>query len=106
SADMFGWGGSSSGPGDVSTDPLADIFDAQAGIFDRITDYDQSSGHYDFSESDQLSVSRLVSGLFNHGNGQPADALVRLVEDASNTFALFQVDMDGSGAGGWLTLAR
>src|SRR6185295_360525 len=52
-------------------------------------------------ESDQLSVSRLVGG-----SGQPAGSLVRLVEDASNTFALFQVDMDGSGPGGFVTLAR
>ena len=105
-ADMFSWGGASIGPGDVFTDPLTDIFDAQAGIFDRITDFNQSSGHFDAQESDQLSVSKLVAGLYNHGAGQPADSLVRLVEDASNTFALFQIDMDGSGPGGWLTLAR
>jgi len=106
-SDMFVWGGNSIGPGDVQTDPMTDIFDAQAGIFDRITDFNQgSSGHYDAQESDQLSVSRLVSGLWNHGTGQAADSLVRLVEDSSNTFALFQVDMDGSGSGGWLTLAR
>jgi len=105
-SDMFLWGGVSIGPGDVVTDPMTDIFDAQAGIFDRITDFNQSSGHYDSQESDQLSVSRLVAGLYNHGAGQPADSLVRLVEDTSNTFALFQVDMDGSGAGGWLTLAK
>src|SRR5262249_53397852 len=50
--------------------------------------------------------SRFVAGLYNHGAGQPVDSLVRLVEDGSNTFALFQVDIDGSGPGGWLTLAR
>jgi len=107
SADMFVWGGSSIGPGDVHTDPMQDIFDAQAGIFDRITDFNQgNSGHYDATESDQLGLFPLLSGLYNHGAGQPVDSIVRLVEDASNTFALLQVDMDGSGSGGWLTLAR
>jgi len=102
-SDMYVGGGASIGPGDVTTDPMTDIFDAQAGIFDRITDFNQgNSGHYDWQESDQLSVSRFMSGL----SGQPVDSLVRLVEDASNTFALFQVDIDGSGPGGWLTLAR
>src|SRR3954453_2778956 len=106
-ADMFVWGGASNGPGDVPTDPLTDIFDAQAGVFDRITDFNQgNSGHYDSQESDQPSVVRLLGGLYNHGAGQPVDSLVRLVEDASNTFALFQIDMDGTGPGGWLTLAR
>lgn len=102
--DMFVWGGASIGPGDVQTDPNTDIAEARAGIFDRITDFDQSAGHYELGEADQLSVARFMAGLY--GSGQPVSSLVRLVEDSSNTFALFQVDVDGSGPEGWLTFAR
>jgi hypothetical protein len=117
-ADMFAFGGSyiiydpnvnSSDPLAhlVHNDPLAVIAEGKAGIFDRITDFNRgNSGSYDSNESDSLSVSQLTAGSYNHGHGQPADSLVRLVEDASNTFALAQVDIDGSGPESWVTLAR
>jgi hypothetical protein len=91
----------------VHNDPFAVVAEGKAGIFDRITDFDRgNSGSFDPNESDALNVSQLVSGIYNNGNGQPASSLVRLVEDASNTFALFQVDIDGAGPETWVTLAR
>ena len=59
------------------------------------------------SEGDQIDLSAILSGAYNHGSGQPVASLVRAVEDASGIFAYLQVDTDGAANGAnWLTVAR
>ena len=81
------------------------LSEAQSGVFDRIVDYNQgNSGSFNGSEGDRLELSALLAGPYNHGNGLPVASLVRLIEDASNSFALLQIDPSGSGS--WVTVAR
>ena len=62
-----------------------DITDAQQGVLNRI-------GDYNYSESDQISLSGL----------NLSSSSVRIMADASNTFARLQVNVGGT----WLTLTR
>jgi len=108
-ADMFAFGGTyvTYDPNVNTADPLAHlvhhhplavIAEGKAGIFDRITDFNQgNSGTYNAGESDSLKVANLVAGNAS---------LVRLFEDSSKTFTLLQVDIDGGGAEPWVTIAR
>jgi Ca2+-binding RTX toxin-like protein len=78
----------------------AALTDAKAAspVFDEVTDY---------SSGDQIDLSALLMQAFNHGNGQTVGSLVRAVEDSSKTFALLQVDTDGSANGAnWTTIAK
>ena len=81
----------------VHNHPLAVIAEGKAGIIDRITDFNQGNGGYNAGESDLLKVANLVAGDASK---------VRLVQDASNTFAHLQIDIDGGGAEPWVTIAR
>ena len=81
------------------------LTNAQSGIVDRVTDYDQSGGAFSAGEGDQLDLSAILSAAYNGGAGQPATALVRVV--ASGSGANLQVDADGAANGaGWITIAR
>ncbi|MBV9701356.1 MAG: FG-GAP repeat protein, partial [Methylobacteriaceae bacterium] len=105
-ADTLAGGG---GP-DTFVFGAAALADAQAGvpIFDRVTDYDQgNNGSYAAGEGDQLDLSAILSPAFNHGSGQTVDALVRVAEDPSGTFARVEIDPDGAANGtSFFTIAR
>jgi hypothetical protein len=86
-----------SGP-DVFAFDAAALTDAQAGIFDRITDYH-------LAEGDQLDLSALLAAAF--AGGQPAGALVRVIDHGGATFSELQIDSDGGANGAhWLTIAH
>src|SRR5262249_30729440 len=74
------------------------------GSSDRITDYDQgNAGAYRVNEGDVIDVAALLS----NGGGQPIGSLVRVVMDASGTFATLQVDRDGAANGAkWIAAVR
>ena len=92
------------------------IFDATAltdatavtPIFDRFTDYNQgNSGEYSIAEGDQLDLSVLLSGAYNHGSGQSVSSLVHVAQDASGAFARVLVDPDGAANGAnFVAIAR
>jgi serralysin len=72
----------------------------QAGtsIVDHILDYN-------FSQGDTLDFSALLSAAY--GSGQAANSLVRVLEDASGTTAILQIDRDGTASNAdWTTVAR
>jgi RTX calcium-binding nonapeptide repeat (4 copies) len=100
-SDWFVFGGSAIGPGDVNMDPLSVLYNAEAGVYSRISDFDQGNhGYYDTGESDRVDVAPLVSVL-NDG-GASVGALVQIVEDTSGTFAWLEFH----GPMGWATIAR
>ncbi|MCK1706009.1 VCBS repeat-containing protein [Bradyrhizobium sp. 146] len=69
-------------------------------LIDRVTDYT-------ISEGDQIDLSGLVGTAYSQGNGETVASLVRVAEDASNGFALLQIDSDGAANGSaFLTIAR
>jgi hypothetical protein len=82
--------------------------DARAAIplVDHITDFDQgNSGTYNAAEGDQIDLSALLSTAF--GAGQTIDSLAWAIEDPSGTFALLQIDTDGTANGAhWVTIAQ
>ena len=99
------------GPGsDKFVFDLAALPDAQAGtpIFDRIFDFNQgNNGAYAASEGDQFDFSALLATAHNNGNGQPVDALARVIRDAIDGSSVLQIDPDGSANGtNWITVAR
>lgn len=79
--------------------------DAQAmALLDTVTDYDLSSGAYNFSEGDQIELSALLAGAY--GAGQAVASLVRAMENNAGTAATLQVDLDGTGtASTWVSIA-
>ena len=78
----------------------AALTDANSAIFDEITDYGLAKG-------DQIDLSAILSATYNHGSGEPAASLVKLVADPSGSFSNLQVDTDGAGgAANWLTIAK
>jgi hypothetical protein len=81
------------GPGaDRFTFDTSALSDGLVGILDRILD---------LTQQDQLDV-HLITSL-----GQAPTTLVRAIEDASNSFAIVEVDPDGSGASsGWVPVAQ
>jgi len=116
---ISGFGGNDRLTGKGGADRLtggsgADIFvfdastlsDAQAGIFDRITDYDQgNSPRFVAGEGDQINLAAVVGTAFN--GGQPAGLLVRAIREGIDGSSLLQVDSDGSANGTrWTTIAR
>ncbi len=82
----------------------ASVADAQSHAgFDRIVDYDRSSGAFNAAEGDRIDLSQILQGPY--GSGQPLGTLVRAVQAGDG--ALLQVDADGAANGErWLTLAR
>jgi len=67
--------------------------DASNGVMDEVTDFQPGV--------DLIDLTRM--SIVN----QPAKSVVRVVEDASNTFATVQVDQDGTGTvSGWVSIAR
>ena len=101
--DWFIFGGLTVGPGVVHLDLMAVLSDARQGIFSEITDFDQgNSGSYNLFEGESLYITPLMPGLFNQGNA-PVKDIARLVEDATNSSAWFQVH---SSDGTWLSIAR
>ena len=78
---------------------------AQPGssIVDHILDFDQgNTGTFNLAEGDTLDISALLSG----GSGQPVGNLVRVLENASGTAAILQIDRDGVANGAhWTTIA-
>jgi Ca2+-binding RTX toxin-like protein len=74
------------------------VFDNNAySALDRVTDYDKNGG-------DAVDISALV---YHSYFTQPASSLVRAVADASNSFAILQVDTDGLASGpNWRDIAR
>jgi Ca2+-binding RTX toxin-like protein len=115
---MFSLGGSDRLNGAAGADMLtggtgADIFvfdatalaNAAAGVFDRVTDYNQSGGSFSAAEGDQIDLSGILSAAYNHGNGQPVSSLVRIVVSGPGT--KLQVDTDGAANGAnWVTIAQ
>jgi len=77
-------------------------------VFDLIHDYNQgNTGLFSAGEGDQLDLSVLLAAAYNGGAGQPVRSLVRVVEDASATGSLVQVDTDGVANGNdWTTIAQ
>ena len=72
-----------------------------APLLDHVTDYNQGDGgSYNAAEGDQIDVSGIISV---DPAGQPAGTFVRAV--AEGTGATLQVDADGAGGAGWLTIA-
>ncbi len=96
----FVFGGVAEGPGDVPMDPLSIIYNAEAGIYSVITDFDQGYGTYSVGESDRIDIAPLVS-LLNDG-ANSVGSLVQVVEDTSGSFAWLEFN----GPAGWVTLAR
>jgi len=82
------------GPGaDRFTFDTSALSDGSVGILDRILDFTQGQ--------DQLDL-HLITSL-----GQASTTLVRAIEDASNSFAIVEVDPDGSGgSSGWVPVAQ
>ncbi|MEA2876324.1 MAG: hypothetical protein QOF14_1520 [Hyphomicrobiales bacterium] len=79
------------------------LSNAQSGVVDRVTDYDQGGGAFNAAEGDQIDLSAILSAAFT--GGQSAGALVRVV--AAGSYATLQVDPDGTANGTtWTTLAR
>jgi Ca2+-binding RTX toxin-like protein len=71
----------------------AALSDGAAAVLDRVTDFEVGA--------DRLDVSLITAA------GPSADALVRVVADASNSFSTVEVDRDGAGAAaGWVPIAR
>jgi hypothetical protein len=69
------------------------LSDGSVGILDEILDFTPGQ--------DQLDVSLITSV------GQAPSTLVRAIEDASNSFAIVEVDPDGSGgSSGWVPVAQ
>lgn len=115
---IFGLGGNDRLNGGAGADVLtggtgADIFifdaialaNATAGVFDRVTDYDQSGGAFNAAEGDQIDLSGSLSAAYNHGSGQPVSSLVRVVANGAGT--KLQVDTDGAANGtNWVTIAQ
>src|SRR5262245_52273522 len=67
--------------------------DGSVGILDRILDFTQGQ--------DQLDL-HLITSL-----GQAPTTLVRAIEDASNSFAIVEVDPDGfGGSSAWVPVAQ
>jgi len=56
--DLFVFGGAAVGSGGALTDPRAALTDAQNGIFDRITDYDQGNGAFSFMKGTSSMLRR------------------------------------------------
>ena len=98
--DIFVFGGTAQGPGDVAMDPLSLIYGAEAGLYSRITNFDQGSGSYNTNQEGMIDLAPLVSSL-NDGSDS-VNSLVKVVEDTSGSFAWLEFD----GPNGWLTLAR
>ena len=98
--DWFVFGGSAIGPGDVAMDPLSLIYNAEAGLYSRIINFDQGSGSYNTNQEGMIDLAPLVSSL-NDGSDS-VNSLVQVVEDTSGSFAWLEFD----GPNGWLTLAR
>jgi serralysin len=71
---------------------------------DRITDYNQGNGgSYQLNEGDVIDLAALLSNT----SGQPIGTLVRVIMDASGTFATLQVDRDGAANGtNWTAAVR
>lgn len=70
-----------------------DLNDAQSGIYDRVADYDQGNkGSYDSTEFDGISLSLLHTSAGS----------VRVLEDASGTFATLQLNSNGT----WLQFIK
>jgi hypothetical protein len=65
--------------------------DGAVGTLDRILDFTPGQ--------DQLDLSLITSV------GPLPTALVRVIEDKSNSFAKVEVDPDGSGVSGWVPVA-
>jgi glucose/arabinose dehydrogenase len=115
--DLRGLGGNDTLNGSNGADSLAGgggadkfVFEAaafaqaQSGVFDRVTDYDQSGGSFSAAEGDQLDLSAILSSVFN-GSGNPDGVLVRAV--ASGIGADLQIDADGALNGvSWTTTAH
>jgi Ca2+-binding RTX toxin-like protein len=116
---LNGFGGNDKLTGKGGADRLAggagaDIFvfdasslsDAQGGIFDRITDYDQGNApKFVASEGDQINLAAVLGTAFS--GGQPAGLLVRAIREGIDGASLLQVDSDGSANGThWTTIAR
>jgi RTX calcium-binding nonapeptide repeat (4 copies) len=82
------------GPGaDRFTFDTSALSDGSVGILDRILDFTQGQ--------DQLDL-HLITSL-----GQAPPTLVRAIEDASNSFAIVEVDPDSSGgSSGWVPVAQ
>jgi hypothetical protein len=82
------------GPGaDRFTFDTSALSDGSVGILDRILDFTQGQDQLDF---------HLIASL-----GQVPTTLVRAIEDASNSFAIVEVDPDGSGgSSGWVPVAQ
>jgi hypothetical protein len=82
------------GPGaDRFTFDTSALSDGSVAILDRILDFTQGQ--------DQLDL-HLITNL-----GQVPTTLVRAIEDASNSFAIVEVDPDGSGgSSGWVPVAQ
>ncbi|WLB18870.1 putative Ig domain-containing protein [Bradyrhizobium japonicum] len=82
------------------------LANARQGIIDHIVDYDQgNSSARDPAEGDLIDVSQQLSSVYT--SGQPASSLVRVVEDASGTFARLQIDPNGTvGGANWITIAQ
>ena len=74
--------------------------------FVSITNFDQGNGgSFNAAQGDQIDLSTLLATAYNHGTGKPVSSLVHVNEDASGTFALLQVDPDGTGTN-WTTIAQ
>jgi hypothetical protein len=92
--------------------PGADLFvldatalaNAQSGVgFDRIADFDRSSGAFNAAEGDYLGLSGILQTARN--NGLPVASIVRAFEAGSGAY--LQVDPDGAANGqNWVTIAR
>ena len=99
-----------SGKNDLTGGAGSDIFffdavalsdgDPAAPALNELHDYDQgNAGQYNAAEGDVINLSVLLAAAYDQGNGQPISALVRAVEDASGTFALLEIDADGTAKG-------
>lgn len=80
--------------------------DAQASVFDVLSDYDQGNGGaYNFTEGDELDLSVLLTAA--HASGQATSSLARVLSDAATGVSNLQIDIDGLLNGvAWTTIAR
>jgi len=89
----FVFGGSAIAVGDVHADPLAIIYNAEAGIYSTITNFSSAV-------ADEIDLAPLVSSL--NDSTSSINSLVQVVEDTSGTFAWVEFN----GPSGWVTLAK